>query len=153
MDREDRPGQPPLIVRNLHKEYRIPGGSPLRAVDGISFEIQNGECFGLLGPNGAGKSTSMNCITGFYPATAGEIRLMGYDVFREPRKARQSLGVCSQEDTLDSDFTVLDQMIRYGTYFGRKEEVIRPRAKALLERFVLTETSGHRVETRAGAMR
>ena len=143
----------PLIVRNLRKEYRVPGGPPLCAVDGISFEIQNGECFGLLGPNGAGKSTSMNCITGFYPATAGEIRLMGYDVFREPRKARQSLGVCSQEDTLDSDFTVLDQMIRYGTYFGRKEEVIRPRAKALLERFGLTQKSGDLVVSLSGGMR
>ena len=59
--------EPPLIVRNLRKEYRVDGGSPLCAVDGISFEIQKGECFGLLGPNGAGKSTSMNCITGFYP--------------------------------------------------------------------------------------
>src|SRR5207237_462591 len=115
----------PLVVRNLRKEYRIPGGAPLCAVDGISFEIHRGECFGLLGPNGAGKSTSMNCITGFYPATEGEIRLMGYDVFREPRKARQSLGVCSQEDTRDSGFTVLGQMMRFGTYFGLKVERVR----------------------------
>ncbi len=157
MDRENRPGnrpgQPPLIVRNLYKEYQIPGGSPLRAVDGISFEIQRGECFGLLGPNGAGKSTSMNCITGFYPATAGEIRLSGYDVFLEPRKARQSLGVCSQEDTLDSDFRVLDQMIRYGTYFGRKVEDVRPRAESLLERFGLKEKSHDLVESLSGGMR
>src|SRR5207245_11059858 len=102
-------GEPPLIVRNLRKEYRVPGGPPLCAVDGISFEIQKGECFGLLGPNGAGKSTSMNCITGFYPASAGEIRLMVYDVFREPRNARQSRGFCSQADTLGSDFSVLAQ--------------------------------------------
>lgn len=145
--------EPPLIVRNLRKEYRLAGGSPLCAVDGISFEIHKGECFGLLGPNGAGKSTSMNCITGFYPATAGEIRLMGYDVFNEPRKARQSLGVCSQEDTLDSDFTVLDQMIRYGTYFGEKVETVRPRAENLLARFGLTEKSNDLVESLSGGMR
>jgi len=143
----------PLIVRNLRKEYRVAGGPPLCAVDGISFEIHRGECFGLLGPNGAGKSTSMNCITGFYPATAGEIRLMGYDVFREPRKARQSLGVCSQEDTLDSDFTVLDQMIRYGTYFGRKVEIVKPRAEALLNRFGLSDKSRNLVESLSGGMR
>src|SRR5438132_8791369 len=157
MDREDRPenrpGQPPLIVRNLHKEYRIPGGSPLRAVDGISFQIENGECFGLLGPNGAGKSTSMNCITGFYRPTAGEVRLLGVDVHAQPRKARERLGTCSQEDTLDSDFTVLDQMIRYGTYFGRKVELVRPRAEALLERFGLTEKSRDLVESLSGGMR
>src|SRR5213594_358761 len=145
--------EPPLIVRNLRKEYRLHGGPPLCAVDGISFEIQRGECFGLLGPNGAGKSTSMNCITGFYPATAGQIWLMGYDVFREPRKARQSLGVCSQEDTLDSDFAVLDQMIRYGTYFGLKVSVIRPRAEALLSRFGLADKSDDLVEFLSGGMR
>jgi lipooligosaccharide transport system ATP-binding protein len=145
--------EPPLIVRNLRKEYRRAGGPPLCAVDGISFEIHRGECFGLLGPNGAGKSTSMNCITGFYPVTAGEIRLMGYDVFREPRKARQSLGVCSQEDTLDSDFTILDQMIRYGTYFGRKVEVVKPRAEVLLSRFGLSEKGGDLVESLSGGMR
>jgi lipooligosaccharide transport system ATP-binding protein len=95
----------------------------------------------------------MNCITGFYPATAGEIRLMGYDVFREPRKARQSLGVCSQEDTLDSDFTVLDQMIRYGTYFGRTVEIVKPRAEALLRRFGLSEKGSELVESLSGGMR
>src|SRR5262245_37803657 len=97
----------PLIVRNLVKEYRLNGRPPLRAVDGISFEIGRAECFGLLGPNGAGKSTSMNCITGFYPATEGEVLLLGINVHTDPRKARQRLGVCSQEDTLDSDFSVL----------------------------------------------
>ena len=142
-----------LIVRNLRKEYRSPGRPPLCAVDGISFDIPKGECFGLLGPNGAGKSTSMNCITGFYPVTAGEIRLLGIDVHAEPRKARRQLGVCSQEDTLDSDFSVLDQMIRYGTYFGRKAAVVRPRAEALLERFGLM-TKGHDlVESLSGGMR
>ncbi len=145
--------EPPLIVQNLRKEYRVAGGPRLCAVDGISFEIQRGECFGLLGPNGAGKSTSMNCITGFYPATAGEVRLMGYDVFREPRRARQKLGVCSQEDTLDSDFTVLDQMVRYGTYFGRKVDSVKPRAEVLLSRFGLTEKSGDLVESLSGGMR
>lgn len=78
---------------------------------------------------------------------------MGYDVFNEPRKARQSLGVCSQEDTLDSDFTVLDQMIRYGTYFGEKVETVRPRAENLLARFGLTEKSNDLVESLSGGMR
>src|SRR5438093_7431679 len=109
--------EPPLIVRNLRKEYRVHGGSPLCAVDGISFEIQKGECFGLLGPNGAGKSTSMNCITGFYPATSGSVAIFDIDVYAHPRQARMNLGLCAQEDTLDTDFTVFDQMVRYATYF------------------------------------
>src|SRR5204863_8688918 len=145
--------EPPLIVRNLRKEYRVHGGSPLCAVDGISFEIEKGECFGLLGPNGAGKSTSMNCITGFFRPTAGEVRLLGVDVHAQPRKARERLGTCSQEDTLDSDFTVLDQMVRYGTYFGLKVSVIRPRAEALLSRFGLADKSDDLVEFLSGGMR
>src|SRR5262249_17835036 len=135
------------------KEYRIPGRAPLCAVDGISFEIPRGECFGLLGPNGAGKSTSMLCITGFYPPTSGQVRLLGFDVHKEPRKARRRLGVCSQEDTLDSDFSVLDQMIRYGTYFGQKASAVRPRAEALLRRFDLAEKGNDLVESLSGGMR
>jgi len=142
-----------VIVRNLRKVYQSAGRSPLCAVDGISFEIDKGECFGLLGPNGAGKSTSMNCITGFYPPTSGDIRLLGVDVHSEPREARQRLGVCSQEDTLDSDFSVLDQMVRYGTYFGRTVGVVRPRAEALLARFGLGERARDLVESLSGGMR
>jgi len=143
----------PLTVRNLSKEYVLNGRPPLRAVDGISFDIHEGECFGLLGPNGAGKSTSMNCITGFYPATSGEVRLMGIDVHASPRKARQRLGVCSQEDTLDSDFTVLDQMVKYGTYFGLRPDVVRPRAESLLARFGLPDRRHDLVESLSGGMR
>src|SRR5215510_13801409 len=142
-----------VVVRDLRKVYQSSGRPALCAVDGISFEIEKGECFGLLGPNGAGKSTSMNCITGFYAPTAGEVRLLGIDVHAYPRKARERLGTCSQEDTLDSDFTVLDQMIRYGTYFGRKPEVVKPRAQALLERFGLGEKSADLVESLSGGMR
>jgi lipooligosaccharide transport system ATP-binding protein len=122
-------------------------------VDGISFEIHKAECFGLLGPNGAGKSTAMNCITGFYPPTEGRVWLNGINVHREPRKARRRLGVCSQEDTLDSDFTVLDQMIRYGTYFGLKPDDVRPRAEALLSRFGLNDKKTNLVEALSGGMR
>ena len=143
----------PLAVHNLSKEYAVNGRPPLRAVDAISFDIHQGECFGLLGPNGAGKSTSMNCITGFYPPTSGEVRLMGIDVHASPRKARQRLGVCSQEDTLDSDFTVLDQMVKYGTYFGLRPDVVRPRAESLLARFGLHDRRHDLVESLSGGMR
>jgi lipooligosaccharide transport system ATP-binding protein len=143
----------PLLVQDLHKKYQRPGRPPLTAVDGVTFEIQKGQCFGLLGPNGAGKSTTMNCITGFYPATSGEVLINDVSVYRDPRRARQWLGVCSQEDTLDSDFSVLDQMIRYGTYFGLKPAAVRPRAEALLARFGLSEKGGDLVESLSGGMR
>jgi lipooligosaccharide transport system ATP-binding protein len=122
-------------------------------VRGITFNIQEGECFGLLGPNGAGKSTSMNCISGFYPATSGGATIFDIDVYAQPKRARMSLGVCSQDDTLDTDFTVLDQMIRYGTYFRVPVGEGRRRSLALLERFGLDGKKDDLVEQLSGGMR
>lgn len=146
----------PLIVRDLVKHYKAPardGRDPVRAVNGISFEIQKGECFGLLGPNGAGKSTSMNCISGFYPATSGSVRIFDIDVYAYPKQARMNLGVCSQDDTLDTDFTVFDQMVRYGTYFRVPVEEGRRRSRMLLERFGLNDKKDDLVERLSGGMR
>jgi len=143
----------PLTVRDLAKEYKTPGRDPVIAIRGISFEIQQGECFGLLGPNGAGKSTSMNCISGFYPATSGSVKIFDIDVYAHPKQARMSLGVCAQEDTLDTDFTVLDQMVRYGTYFRIPVTEGRRRSLALLERFGLDGRKGDLVEQLSGGMR
>jgi lipooligosaccharide transport system ATP-binding protein len=143
----------PLVVRDLAKRYETPGREPLWAVRGISFEIHEGECFGLLGPNGAGKSTSMNCITGFYPATSGTVRIFELDVYAHPREARMHLGVCAQDDTLDTDFTVFDQMVRYATYFRIPVEEGRRRTTALLKRFGLDDKKDLMVEHLSGGMR
>lgn len=143
----------PLIVTELVKEYRVPHRPPFRAVCGISFSIAEGECFGLLGPNGAGKSTSMQCITGFYPPTSGSVAILGHDVHADPRQARARLGVCHQEDTLDTDFTVLDQMVRHASFFGIGAAEAESRAVALLERFDLSAKIQAPVEALSGGMR
>ena len=143
----------PLSVQNLVKEYRTPGRDPVPAVQGITFDIHERECFGLLGPNGAGKSTSMHCISGFYPVTSGQIRIFDIDVHAHPQKARMCLGICAQEDTLDTDFTVLDQMIRYGTYFRVPIEENHKRSLKLLDRFGLAERKNDLVEQLSGGMR
>ena len=144
---------PTLAVEELSKCYEVPGQEPFCAVRSLSMNIGRGECFGLLGPNGAGKSTSMNCITGFYPATNGKILIMGIDVQKDPRRARLHLGVCAQEDTLDTDFTVLYQMVLYGGYFGIPLEESERRAKELIEKFGLTEKVNEPAETLSGGMR
>lgn len=147
----------PLEVRDLHKSYRIPKernpSGQFEAVRGISFEVRKGECFGLLGPNGAGKSTTIQCISGFYPATSGAVRVMGHDVYHAPKSARRYLGICPQEDTLDSDFNVLDQMIRHASYYRVPEKEGRKRAEALLERFQLADKSKDLVESLSGGMK
>lgn len=143
----------PLAVKDLCKCYQVPKGEPFCAVKGISFEIDAGECFGLLGPNGAGKSTSMNCIVGFYPPTSGSVRILDIDVHSDPKTARAYLGVCSQDDTLDTDFTVFDQMVRYATFFRIPKSIGKERAKRLLETFQLEGKSEVPVEELSGGMR
>ena len=143
----------PLEVAHLTKQYRLDDGGQLVAVDDLSFTVSAGECFGLLGPNGAGKSTTIQCISGFYPASSGTVRLLGHDVHADPRRARQALGICAQEDTLDSDFRVLDQLVRYATYFRVPTAEGRRRALALLDRFGLSDKAADPVERLSGGMK
>jgi len=143
----------PLRVSQLTKRYRLESGGELEAVSGVSFEVRSGECFGLLGPNGAGKSTAIHCITGFYPASSGEVFICGLDVHAEPKRARQVLGVCAQDDTLDSDFRVFDQLVRYATFFRIPAAEGARRARALLERFGLADKASEQVESLSGGMK
>jgi len=147
----------PLIVKNLEKIYaRGKGSGPaseLKAVDGVSFLVRAGECLGLLGPNGAGKSTTMKCVTGFFSPTRGEVEILGHNVHLSPRAARQLLGVCSQDDTLDTDFTVIDQLIQFASFFAIPESIARPRAETLLRRFDLIDKAKDLVESLSGGMR
>jgi ABC-2 type transport system ATP-binding protein len=87
---------PALQVQDLGKAY-----GKVRALDGISFEVSQGEFFGLLGPNGAGKSTTLNILAGLTRPTSGLARVMGYDVVREFRLSRRNLGVVPQEVSTD----------------------------------------------------
>lgn len=143
----------PLEVKHLVKHYQTLSKEPFKAVSDISFEIHPGECFGLLGPNGAGKSTSIQCISGFYPATSGEVFILGHNVYQEPKLARQHLGVCSQEDTLDTDFNVIDQLIRHATFFKLSPKEGRVRAESLLKQFGLEGKTNDLVESLSGGMR
>lgn len=142
-----------LRVRQLTKRYRVQSDGWLEAVANVSFEVRSGECFGLLGPNGAGKTTAIHCITGFYPATAGEVSIGGFDVYADPKRARQILGVCAQDDTLDSDFRVFDQLVRYATFFRIPVEEGKRRAHALLARFGIDDKANEQVESLSGGMK
>ncbi len=143
---------PPLSVSHLTKRYRTRTGY-LEAVSDVSFEVNAGECFGLLGPNGAGKSTTIHCISGFYPPTLGTVLLNGFDVHLEPKLAKSALGVCSQEETLDSDFNVLDQLVRHARYFRIARDEAQARAQRLLEEFGLVDKSAEPVESLSGGLR
>ena len=98
-------GLPALSVTDLVKVYRARKGEELRAVDGVSFEVQPGEVFALLGPNGAGKSTTIRTVVTLLRPTSGSVRVFGHDVTTDPDAARALLGYVPQEVALDRHLT------------------------------------------------
>jgi len=143
----------PLRVERLSKTYGVRTPKPVQAVVDVSFEVKPGECFGLLGPNGAGKSTTIQCISGFYPATGGTVLINGFNVNERPREARQKFGLCSQEETLDSDFTVVDQLVWHAMFYRIPAAQAQARAAKLLEQFGLADQRDSLIEKLSGGMR
>ncbi len=91
---------------------------PMKALDGVNFEIKEGEFFGLLGPNGAGKTTLISILAGLAKATSGAIKVNGIDVQNEPLKTRKLLGIVPQELVFDPFFTVSEALKFQSGYFG-----------------------------------
>src|SRR3989337_2477903 len=123
-----------IHARNIVKRY-----GTFTAVDGISFSVRSGECFGFLGPNGAGKTTAIRMITCVSPVTAGELMVDGMDVRREPRRIKSILGVVPQEDNLDPDLTVRQNLRVYARYFDLPRQVAEERIVESLALFQLKE--------------
>jgi lipooligosaccharide transport system ATP-binding protein len=121
-------------ARSLVKRY-----GDFTAVDGISFDIRAGECFGLLGPNGAGKTTTTRMIACVSPVTAGELTVDGLDVRREPRRIKALLGVVPQEDNLDPDLSVRQNLAVYARYFDMPRALAEERINESLELFQLLD--------------
>lgn len=123
------------------------------AVDGIDFDIREGEAFGFLGPNGAGKTSTMKMITTVSPITDGSLRVFGLDPASDGRTIRSRLGVVPQEDNLDQELTVSENLYIYGRYHDMKRSEINPRIDELLEFAQLTERKDSEVEPLSGGMK
>ena len=122
-------------------------------VSGVDLSVAPGECFGLLGPNGAGKTTTLKLCLGLIEPDAGEIKLLGEPVPRRAREARKHVGVVPQFDNLDPDFTVEENLVVYGRYFGIREPQIRERIAALLEFAGLAGRGDSKIMTLSGGMK
>jgi lipooligosaccharide transport system ATP-binding protein len=123
------------------------------AVDGIDFDLYQGEAFGFLGPNGAGKSSTMRMISCVSPPTLGELTIFGSNPLRAGPAIRARLGVVPQEDTLDVELTVRENLLVYGRYFGLPRSVIRERTDQLLDFVQLAERATDMVEPLSGGMK
>ena len=137
-----------VIVNNLIKDY-----DGLRAVNGVSFGIRGGECFGFLGPNGAGKTTVMRIISCYLPPTGGTVTVFGRDVTDEPGGIKARLGVMPQDNNLDPDLSVSENLVVYARYFDiRRKDALRL-GRELLDFVELTDKTDVQIEDLSGGMK
>jgi len=137
-----------LEAKGVRKSYE-----GREVVAGIDLALAKGECYGLLGPNGAGKTTTLRMLLGLTAPDAGTISLLGHPVPQAAREGRIRVGVVPQMDNLDPDFTVSENLLVYGRYFGIPEKEVRARLPRLLE-FAALETRGDsRIQALSGGMK
>ena len=135
-------------VSNLSKIY-----GDVQAVDGISFEIQQGEIFGLLGPNGAGKTTTINVLCTYTEPTAGEVTIAGHSVTTEPEAVKRAIGVAPQDIALYPDLNGVENLRFFGRMYDVPKARLEQRIGELLELVGLAEHAHKRVEHYSGGMK
>ena len=123
-------------------------------VDGIDLRVPRGGCFGLLGPNGAGKTTTLRMILGHSPPSGGALTVLGEPMPSTGRRVRARIGVVPQEDNLDPDFTVMENLQVYASYFPRPARTpLEPFLMSLLEFVALADRAGDRIQSLSGGMK
>ena len=141
---------PPIVqVKNLVKIFN---GS-VRAVDGVSFDVNEGEIFGFLGPNGAGKTTTISMLTTLIKPTSGNATVAGHDIVKEANEVRNVIGLVPQDLTVDDDLTGRENMILQGDLYRVPKEELFNRVDGLLDLVGLTDAEDRMVKTYSGGMR
>jgi ABC-2 type transport system ATP-binding protein len=139
------------IIRTSQLTKVYPG-SDFAAVDRLGLVVHPREIFGLLGPNGAGKTTTAGMLTTRVIPTSGEAHVAGIDVIAHPARAKQLIGVVSQQNTLDRSLTVSENLFFHGLLFGVPARESRRVTAELLEQFVLTKWANASVYALSGGM-
>jgi lipooligosaccharide transport system ATP-binding protein len=137
-----------IKTRNLTKKFK-----DLLAVDDINLEVEKGECFGLLGPNGAGKTSLIRMITAVSPPTRGDIQVLGSDLKTHSRQAKAIFGVVPQLDNLDSDLTVLQNLMTFARYFDIAKNEAKRRSTEILSLFELESKRNSHIRELSGGMK
>jgi ABC-2 type transport system ATP-binding protein len=137
----------------VHASGLVKRFGDLRAVDGIDLEVRPGEILGVLGPNGAGKTTMLRMLATLLPIDAGEARIFGVDVAREPHRVRQLIGVTGQYASVDENLTATENLWLFGRLQGMRSADARAIARRLLEQFGLEAASDRPLAQFSGGMR
>jgi ABC-2 type transport system ATP-binding protein len=125
----------------------------LKAVDGVSFEVRQGEIFGFLGPNGAGKTTTINVLTTLMKQSGGRAEIDGLDIQQHPNEVRRRVGVVPQEYTADEDLTGIQNILLCADLYGIPRSDSKEHAAELLRLVGLEDAANRKVSTFSGGMR
>ncbi|MFW6307836.1 MAG: ATP-binding cassette domain-containing protein [Campylobacterales bacterium] len=134
-------------AKNIKKSF-----GELEVIKNLSFEIEEGICFGMLGPNGAGKTTMIKALLGLSPFEDGELEVLGYEIPKDATKARSKIGVVPQNDNLDPEFTVKENLEIYGSYFKLQKSELKARILELLKFAELTHKANEKIQKLSGGM-
>ena len=137
-----------IVIENLSKDYE-----DVRAVDGLSFEVERGELFGLLGPNGAGKTTTINILCGLVEPTSGSASVGGFNISKETDRIKELIGVCPQETAVFPYLTGRENVELFGNLHAMPKEKLKRRTGELLKRMSLSKDADRRVGKYSGGMR
>ena len=138
----------PIAAENLVKTF-----GAVRAVDGVSLRVQAGEIYGLVGPDGACKTTTMRLLCGALRPAAGRASINGFDVARQPEKAREQIGYLAQRFSLYGDLTAIENLRFFAEVRGLRRADWRPRTLEILEFVGLAEFADRRAEQLSGGMK
>ncbi|WFB09870.1 ATP-binding cassette domain-containing protein [Streptomyces sp. LX-29] len=141
-------GRNAVEVRGLVKHF-----GATRAVDGVDLDVREGTVLGVLGPNGAGKTTLVRCLSTLLKPDAGTAIVAGFDVVRQPRALRRTIGLTGQYASIDEKLSGWENLYMIGRLLDLSRKEARRRSDALLERFSLTEAAKRAAHTYSGGMR
>ncbi|MBN1304116.1 MAG: ATP-binding cassette domain-containing protein [Anaerolineales bacterium] len=137
-----------IEVKNLHKSF-----GELKAVEGVSFNIREGEILSLLGPNGAGKTTTISMLSTLLRPDQGDALVMGHSIKEEPMAVKSVLGVVPQDIALYEDLSARENLIFWGKMYGLRGAALKSRVDEVLEIIGLTERAKGRVGKYSGGMK
>ena len=144
---EEEPG---LAVKDLRKVFT---GSPVQAINSVSFNAYQGQITALLGHNGAGKSTIMNVLTGMLSSSGGSAIINGYNIDNQMSSIRQSLGLCPQHNMLFGDLTVAEHLILFGMLKGLSMSEAKMQAEEYITKLDITAKKNSNADTLSGGMK
>jgi ABC-2 type transport system ATP-binding protein len=125
-----------IVIEDLAKSF-----GDVKAVNGLTLNLNKGEMFGFLGPNGAGKTTTIRMLCGLLEPTAGSAQIGGFDIGKEPQKVKALIGVCPQEVAVFKFLTGMENLELFGNLHGVDKQVLKQRAADLVSQADFAEAA------------